>query len=101
MKKMILTLAMTLIGVVVFSQNVTHVNGYYKSNGTYVQGHYRTVQNNTVRDNFSTYPNVNPYTGTVGTKHYNYNYNTSYNYNSNKSYNYNYNSSGSYNRRRR
>lgn len=79
MKKMILTFAMALIGVLAFSQNVTYVNGYYKSNGTYVQGHYRTVQNNKVMDNFSTYPNVNPYTGEIGTKHI-----TDYNsYNSN------------------
>jgi hypothetical protein len=69
MKKMILTLVMALIGVVAYSQDVTYVKGYYKTNGTYVEGHYRTVANNTVNDNFSTFPNVNPYTGDIGTKH--------------------------------
>ncbi len=71
MKKMIFTLVMALIGVIAFSQNVQYVNGYTKANGTYVQGYYRTVANNTVSDNFSTYPNVNPYTGQTGSIHYN------------------------------
>ena len=81
---MILTLVMALIGVVAYSQDVTYVKGYYKSNGTYVEGHYRTVANNTVNDNFSTFPNVNPYTGEIGTKHITDNYynkiNVDYNY---------------------
>jgi hypothetical protein len=69
MKKMMFTLVMALIGVVAYSQEVTYVQGYYKKDGTYVQGHYRTKANNTVMDNFSTYPNVNTYTGEIGTKH--------------------------------
>jgi hypothetical protein len=47
--------------------NSTYVNGYYKSNGTYVEGYYRTTPNNTINDNYSTYPNYNPYTGSLGT----------------------------------
>ncbi len=74
MKKMILVLAMALISIVTFSQTSQYVNGYYKSNGTYVQGYYRTVANNTVYDNYSTKPNVNPYTGKKGTKTYNTSY---------------------------
>ncbi len=60
------------------------VNGYTKSNGTYVQGHYRSDSNNTVRDNYSYKDNTNPYTGSTGTNKY-YNspsseyYNGSYN----------------------
>lgn len=46
-----------------------YVQGYYKSDGTYVEGHYRTTPNNTVYDNYSTYPNYNPYTGQQGTKY--------------------------------
>ena len=46
------------------------VSGYFKSNGTYVNSHMRTNANNTKRDNFSTYGNINPYTGKVGTKKY-------------------------------
>jgi hypothetical protein len=46
----------------------TYVRGYEKSNGTYVEPHYRTAPNNTVYDNYSTKGNVNPYTGQPGTK---------------------------------
>ena len=44
-----------------------HVRGYYRSNGTYVQPHYRSSPNGTVLDNYSTKGNVNPYTGKEGT----------------------------------
>ena len=46
--------------------NHVYVKPYYNSSGTYVPGHYRTAPNNTNRDNFSTYPNTNPYTGKPG-----------------------------------
>ena len=45
----------------------THVNGYYKKNGTYVQPHYRTHQDSTPDNNYSTIGNTNPYTGKAGT----------------------------------
>lgn len=48
--------------------NSTYVNGYRKSNGTYVQGHYRSSSNSTNHDNYSTYGNRNPYTGTSGSR---------------------------------
>lgn len=67
--------ALLLIGLVFAStQSFAQVNssnhyvsGHYRSNGTYVQGYYRTNANSTINDNYSTYPNVNPYTGSVGT----------------------------------
>ncbi|MGB3343076.1 MAG: SH3 domain-containing protein [Aequorivita sp.] len=43
-----------------------YVSGYYRSNGTFVQPHYRTAPNSTNRDNFSTRGNTNPYTGQAG-----------------------------------
>lgn len=43
-----------------------YVNGYVRKNGTYVQPHHRTNPNSTINDNYTTYPNVNPYTGTQG-----------------------------------
>ncbi len=46
----------------------THVKGYYKQNGTYVEPHYRSSPNSTTYDNFSTKGNVNPYTGQEGTR---------------------------------
>jgi hypothetical protein len=45
-----------------------YVNGYTRSNGAYVKPHYRTAPNDTEYDNYSTYPNINPYTGKQGTK---------------------------------
>ncbi len=44
----------------------TYIKGYTRKDGTYVQGHYRTVRNSTNRDNFSTKGNYNPYTGQAG-----------------------------------
>jgi hypothetical protein len=74
----IVYVAFTSFGIAM-SQNQVYVNGYYKSNGTYVAPHYRTAPNNTVYDNRSTSPNYNPYTGKQGTKTYsNSYYNNSY-----------------------
>lgn len=52
--------------------NPSHVevDGYSKSNGTYVVPHMRTAPNSTTSDNFSTSPNINPYTGEIGTHKY-------------------------------
>lgn len=44
------------------------VKGHVKKDGTYVQPHRATNPNNTQRDNWSSKPNVNPYTGKPGTK---------------------------------
>lgn len=48
--------------------NSTYVSGYTKSNGTYVQGHYRSSRNSTNHDNYSTSGNYNPYTGYTGSR---------------------------------
>jgi tetratricopeptide (TPR) repeat protein len=58
--------------------NHVRVNGYYRSNGTYVQPYFRTAPNSTNRDNFSTKGNVNPYTGKPGWIEPDNNYNTFY-----------------------
>ena len=44
------------------------VNSYCKSNGTCVQGHYRSNPDGNFYNNWSTYPNVNPFTGKRGTR---------------------------------
>jgi len=44
------------------------VKGYTKKDGTYVAPHRQTNPNSTQRDNWSSKPNVNPYTGKQGTK---------------------------------
>lgn len=44
-----------------------YVSGHVTKSGTYVAPHMQTNPNNTIYDNYSTRPNVNPYTGAVGT----------------------------------
>ena len=44
------------------------VRGYFRSNGTYVQPHYRSGANGIASDNWSARGNVNPYTGKFGTQ---------------------------------
>lgn len=51
-----------------YSSGSNSVRGYSKRDGTYVAPHYRTNPNTTQRDNWSSRPNVNPYTGKSGTK---------------------------------
>ena len=46
----------------------TYVEGHYRSNGTYVPGHYRSAPDSTPNNNWSTIPNVNPYTSKPGTR---------------------------------
>ena len=45
-----------------------YVRGHYRSNGTYVQPHYRSNPDGNFYNNWSTYPNVNPYTRVIGTR---------------------------------
>ena len=44
------------------------VRGYTRKDGTYVRGYTRSDSNDTRNDNYSTRGNVNPYTGSYGTK---------------------------------
>ena len=50
------------------NSNIEQVDGYIKSNGTYVEQYIRTSKNNTDIDNFSFYGNLNPNTRKTGTK---------------------------------
>lgn len=72
MKRIIFFLATLLISFLSLAQRKSssdvYVNGYTRSNGTYVQPHYRTAPNSTTTDNFSERGNINPYTGKIGTK---------------------------------
>jgi len=55
------------------SQNAfadVYVNGYTRSDGSSVGGHYRSSPNSSIYDNWSTYGNVNPYTGQKGYRYY-------------------------------
>lgn len=79
MKKFILraikTLVLFAISLNAYSQ--VYVKGYFKSNGTYVQPHYRSYPNGNPYDNWSTKGNINPYTGKYGTKNI-YGYTSNY-----------------------
>lgn len=50
-----------------------YVSGHYRHNAysgySYVRPHYRTHADTSFYNNWSTYPNINPYTGHVGTHH--------------------------------
>jgi len=48
--------------------SVEKVSGYTKANGTHVESYKRTGADNTKLNNWSSKPNVNPYTGKAGTK---------------------------------
>jgi hypothetical protein len=58
---------------------VRYQNAYVKDNGTYVESHYKTNNNNTNVDNFSTTRNINPYTNTTGSRAQDYS-SRAYNY---------------------
>lgn len=69
--KRLITIMVVL--VVVFATTLTadaavYVRGYTRSNGTYVPTHYRSNPDGNFYNNWSTYPNVNPYTGSMGTR---------------------------------
>lgn len=59
-----------------------YVNGYTRSDGTYVEPHYRSSPNQYRNDNYSSQGNTNPYTGERGSQRNEYSnppaYNQSY-----------------------
>ena len=59
--------AATMLFATVAEARDVRVRGYTRQDGTYVEAHRRSSPNNTTSDNWSTYPNVNPYTGQQGT----------------------------------
>ena len=69
MKQLLLLIAFFLswqISICQTNPRHVYVKPHTKSNGTQVPGHHRTAPNNTNKDNFTTKPNVNPYTGKPG-----------------------------------
>lgn len=67
MKKLVLAALVAAIFAPAVSAQVK-VKGYTRSDGTYVAPHYRSSPNSSTLDNYSTKGNVNPYTGTYGTR---------------------------------
>lgn len=66
MKKFLILLVACIFGSLITVDAQVYVRGYYRKDGTYVQGHYRSEPNHTNHDNYSTQGNVNPYTGERG-----------------------------------
>lgn len=64
---LIAALVMSVLATPVQAQRTVHVRGYVKADGTYVAPSERTAPNSTKTDNWSSAPNVNPYTGKAGT----------------------------------
>ncbi len=62
MRSLLFILAFVFTSVLTYAQSQTWVNGYYKNDGTYIQGHYRQTPNSTNHDNWSTTQQRNPYT---------------------------------------
>ena len=52
MKKAFLFIVFLFAAANSFAQTSTYVSGYTKSNGTYVQGHYRTAPDATITNNW-------------------------------------------------
>jgi len=79
MKQLLIAAALTLAATAAQAQylgtygtgsnpNTHSSSGYTTSRGTYVQPYVATNPNSTQMDNYSTRGNVNPYTGSVGTR---------------------------------
>jgi len=60
-------LAFAVLGIASSATAQVHVRGYTRSDGTYVAPYERTAPDHSLYNNYSTSPNVNPYTGKVGT----------------------------------
>nr|WP_314896932.1 hypothetical protein [uncultured Flavobacterium sp.] len=68
MKKLLFLIVFIFASASTFAQSQIRVNGYTKSNGTYVSGYYRTLPNYTHTICYTPIGNVNPYTKTARTK---------------------------------
>jgi hypothetical protein len=64
----ILVILVVVCATTLTADAAVRVRGYYRSNGTYVQPHYRSNPDGNFWNNWSTYPNINPYTGAIGTR---------------------------------
>ena len=68
-KKAILALVLFASMITANAQGYHYVQPYFRYDGTFVGGHYQTNPDGNIYNNWSTYPNVNPFTGRQGTIH--------------------------------
>jgi PBCV-specific basic adaptor domain len=59
-------LALLMLFAAMSAEADTYVNGYFKKDGTYVEGHFKTTPHDTNWGAYSTDGNSNPYTGGDG-----------------------------------
>ena len=69
MKKIFISIVFALTLINTAAADVW-VDGYFRSDGTYVQGHFRSSPDSSVTNNWSYSGNTNPYTGEVGSNSY-------------------------------
>lgn len=65
--KLAIVIGITLAATSLCASAQQYVPGYFRADGTYVQGYYRTAPDHSRYNNYSTRGNVNPYTGRAGT----------------------------------
>src|ERR1700749_1844782 len=65
MKRLALFLVFALLAVPLSAAHAVYVHGYYRSNGTYVQGYERTAPDGIPYNNYDYPGNYNPNTGTI------------------------------------
>jgi len=69
MKKSIILVATVILGIGkdLHAQSYSYVNSYSRADGSYVNGHYRTIADGYSGNNWTYAGNINPFTGKVGT----------------------------------
>lgn len=68
MKIVWIALAVASVSAPALAQSSYSTRGYVRSDGTYVQPHRSTNPDSSTYNNWSSKPNVNPYTGQAGTR---------------------------------
>lgn len=67
MKKLMVGL-LFIAGLAGVAEAQVWVDGYTRRDGTYVPPHYRSTPDRSYNNNWSVRPNINPYTGQMGTR---------------------------------
>ena len=68
MKKLLLIILFVVLSYEAVAGGRTYVRGHFRKDGAYVSPHYRTSPDGSFYNNWSTYGNINPYTGEYGKK---------------------------------
>jgi hypothetical protein len=69
LKKSTIWTVLIVLGACCVADAGVRVRGHFRRNGSYVRSHVRTRPDGNFYNNWSTSPNINPYTGTTGTRY--------------------------------